>query len=438
MVSLRKTTIILTFQHRQVTKTMRRLANFFAFVFVFLIFSPPLLGQRKNPDSLHNKYHSLRMKPGFKETDTAYINTLYAISYGTGREDRDSSKLLALKTIALSKEANYPKGIALGNYALALVNLLDGDAEKSIQLAQLAQDIAEENKEKSIVLRAYNTKGIAYRQLKKLDSAFTNYYKGLLLAEEMDNKKHQFAFHTNMGYLFLNNRNYSEALIHFKSAHKYVRFFEDLNQHLTLDLSIAQLFNYQNIPDSTTVYLAKAKEWLDQDVGYSRERSMYWNLKGEYHYKQNQLRLADQAFRKTLELTEELNEPNQLVAYLGLSETAFLKGNYREAKKFARSALDLDKGQELNPAGRALAKIDGTDLSAFGTTRQRKPLFGRIPALVQQIQKIHHWEKHRHPASKRVRQDKGNVGPKPRTGTSHQQKIRLDGFGCLFALLDWS
>ena len=336
---------------------MRRLANFFAFVFVVLIFPPPLLGQRKNPDSLRNKYHSLRLKPGFKETDTAYINTLYAISYGTGREDRDSSKIMALKTIALSKEANYPKGIALGNYALALVNLLEGDAEKSIQLAQLAQGIAEENEEKGIVLRAYNTKGIAYRQLKKLDSAFLNYYRGLQLAEEIDNEKHQYAFHTNMGYLFLNNRNYGEALIHFKSAYQYVRFFEDLNQHLALDLSIAQLFNYQNRPDSTAIYLAKAKEWLDQDVGYPREKSTYWNLKGEYHYKRNQLQLADQAFRKTLELTEKLNEPNQLVAYLGLSETAFLKGDYRAAEVFGRTALALDKGQELNPEAERLRKL---------------------------------------------------------------------------------
>jgi len=336
---------------------MRRLANYFAFVFVFLISSPPLAGQRKDPDSLSKKYHSLRLKPGFKETDTAYINTLYAISYGTGREDRDSSKIMALKTIALSKEANYPKGIALGNYALALVNLLEGDAEKSIQLAQLAQGIAEENEEKSIVLRAYNTKGIAYRQLKKLDSAFTNYYRGLQLAEETDNRKHLYAFHNNMGYLFLNNRNYSEALVHFKSAHDYIHSFGDLNQHLTLDLNIAQLFNYQNKPDSTEVYLAKAKERLDQGVGYPREKSTYWNLKGEYHYKRNQLQLADQAFRKTLELTKDLNEPNQFDAYLGLSETAFMKGNYKEAKRFGKSALYWDKGQELNPKAERLHKL---------------------------------------------------------------------------------
>lgn len=336
---------------------MTRLAKLFAFVFLFLISSPPLSGQRKNPDSLRNKYRLLRSQPGFKETDTAYINTLYAISYGTGREFRDSSKLMALKTISLSKEANYPKGIAMGNYALALVHLLEGDAKKSIQLAQLAQGIAEKNKDKGIVLRAYNTKGIAFRQLKKLDSAFLNYYKGLVLAEEIDNSKHIYAFHSNIGFLFLNNRNYGEALSHFKSAHRAVQFFENLNHHLALDLSIAQLFSYQHEPDSTAVYLTKAKALIEQDVGYPRERSAYWNIKGKYHYQLNQLELADQAFRKALELTEALNEPNRFAAYLGLSETAFIYGNFKEAEEFGRTALALNSGQELNPDAERLRKL---------------------------------------------------------------------------------
>jgi signal transduction histidine kinase len=355
--AVQKRTFILNFQHRLETGPMTKHAKFFAFVFLFLTSSPPLIGQRKNPDSLRNKYHVLRSQPGFKETDTAYINTLYAISYGTGREYRDSSRLMALKTISLAKEANYPKGEALGNYALALVHLLDGDPEKSIQLAQAAQRIAQKGEEIGIQLRAYNAKGIAFRQLQKLDSSFLNYYKGLLLAEEMGNNKHQYAFHTNLGYLFLNNRNYGEALSHFKSAHDKVRFFEDLNHHLSLDLSIAQLFNFQNESDSTASYLLKARRWIDQDIGYPRERSNYWNLKGEYHYKLNQLELADQAFKTSIDLTSELNEPNQFVAYLGLAQTAFLKGNYALAEQFGHTALALDKGQELNPDAELLRKL---------------------------------------------------------------------------------
>ena len=63
-----------------------------------------LIGQRMDPDSLAAKLTRIQNAPGFSETDTTYINTLYEISFGLGRENRDSARNLAIRTISLSEK----------------------------------------------------------------------------------------------------------------------------------------------------------------------------------------------------------------------------------------------------------------------------------------------------------------------------------------------
>ena len=338
---------------------------FWFYTCLFLIFLLPssLIGQREDPDSLAIKLKRLEQAPGFSETDTTYINTLYQISFGLGRENRDSSRVLALQTIALSEKINYAEGIAYGNYALALTKLLDGKPQEAIQLANISEQKAEILGLNKMVLRARNTKGIAYRGLQQTDSAFINYYRGLQLAEEMKSHQHLYAFHVNLGLLFLNNKNYQEALAHYKDAEPSVALLsskptpKEKNYSLSLKLKIAHVYSIQNQADSALSYLNQARLLIENQIGYAREHSDYWNEMGELHLLEMKPELADEAFFKALAITDSLNEPNRVTTLTGLAQSAFRQNKTRLSLQYARKALSIDQGQGLLKTSDDLYKL---------------------------------------------------------------------------------
>lgn len=325
-------------------------------IFMFLL-PFTLIGQRMDPDSLAAKLTRIQNAPGFSETDTTYINTLYEISFGLGRENRDSARNLAIRTISLSEKINYQKGIAYGNYALALTKLLDGKQREAIQLAKISEQKAEILDLNKMVLRARNTKGIAYRELQQVDSAFLNYYRGLKLAESMKSHRHMYAFHVNLGLLFLNNKNYKEALIHYKDAEPSVAAMSSKNFTLSHKLKIAEVYLLQNQTDSAFSYLEQARYLIENQVGFAREHSDYWNQMGDFYLLKEKQELADEAYYRALSITDSLNEPNRVTTYAGLAESAYRQNKIRSSLQFAQKALAIDQGQGLLNTSDELYKL---------------------------------------------------------------------------------
>ena len=329
------------------------------FLIIYLLLCPHagLYAQRKDPDSLKNRYQLLRKQPGFQETDTAYINTLYAISYGIGREDLDSARVLAKKTILLSKESAYPKGVVMGTYALSIVRLLEGKQRSAIALAAQVEQGADSLEDKGFLLRALNAKGIAYRSLNQPDSSYLNYYRGLRLAQEIQSKKHQYALNLNIGLLFLNTMNHNEALLHYREAQKQIDPKVNPGFQLTLNLKMAELFLNQKKLDSAQVYLKRTDEALKKGIGYAREKSAYWNFMGDFHFQCGEWKKAKDYYSQTTNTMGNAQEPNVTGAYLGLARSEYQLRNYVSSLTHARKVKEMDKGRNLANTANASYKL---------------------------------------------------------------------------------
>ena len=325
-----------------------------------------LQAQRKDPDSLQARFDYLRRQPGFKETDTAYINTLYNISYGIGREDLDSARVLAKKTIMLSRESSYPKGVMMGTYALAIVRLLEGKQAAAIVLADQVQQGADSLKIDGFLLRALNTKGIAYRSLNQPDSSYLNYYRAIQIAQRAKTQKHLYALNLNIGLLFLNTLNYNEALIYYRRAQRYIDSDRNPQYQLTLNIKMAELFLNQKKLDSARVYLEKTKASLDHGIGYAREQSAYWNSMGEFHLQKQEWEKAKSFFRKTISTQNNTQEPNLTSAYLGLARAEYELQNFSSALVFNRKVKELDKRQNLASKTDGSYKLQAKLFNALG------------------------------------------------------------------------
>ena len=312
-----------------------------------LLLPAALIGQRKDPDSLLTKYHRLRGEPGFKETDTSYINTLYSISYGIGRENLDSARSLAIKTIKLSEKGGYHEGTIKGQYALALVRLLEGRSRAAIALADQVLKGTDSIDNSGLVMRALNAKGIAFRSLQRPDSSYINYNRGLQLAKKISSTKHQYAFHLNIGLLFQNTLNFNEVLQHYKEAQRLIEPEETPLYQLNIDLKIAELFLLQKKSDSAQVYLQRARSSLNNGIGFAREKSSFWNTLGEYYLQRGEWDNAFNSFSESVAEISNSEEPNVIKAYLGLARTYYRQKRLQESMTFAHKVKKLDKGQNL-------------------------------------------------------------------------------------------
>lgn len=240
---------------------------------------------------------------------------------------------------------------------MALTKLLDGNQREAIQLAKISEQKAEILDLNKMVLRARNTKGIAYRELQQVDSAFLNYYRGLKLAESMKSHRHMYAFHVNLGLLFLNNKNYKEALIHYKDAEPSVAAMSSKNFTLSHKLKIAEVYLLQNQTDSAFSYLEQARYLIENQVGFAREHSDYWNQMGDFYLLKEKQELADEAYYRALSITDSLNEPNRVTTYAGLAESAYRQNKIRSSLQFAQKALAIDQGKGLLNTSDELYKL---------------------------------------------------------------------------------
>ena len=238
-------------------------------------------------------------QPG--EDKIAYADSLLELSYqGYAQMDLNSSLTYAQKVLSLSKEIDYSKGKAKGNFYIAQVLGSLGEYEKTIEYLQLAEDEPYVANDLILISEICRVKGRTYGSLQLYDLSVREFQKGLRYINRI---KTPF------------ERQYLTSLAYENLSH---------------------IYSLQNITDSVLHYLNKNEQLLNSMEEKQVFRSLinlYAQL-GRAHASRKEYDLATECFAEALKLSEVNNYPYTSCVYLqwgnmmnkqGLPDSAIVK-----------------------------------------------------------------------------------------------------------------
>jgi len=283
----------------------------------------------------------------------------YKANYLKKEQQYDSSFYFYKKAenIYFKKKDNENGAIVLLNKSLVQFSVGDFlGAELSLSKAN---SIYKNTKEKEKIYGVLNQLGLVYTELKEYDKAIKNYKKALEIVKDLKtlNQEHPEAVcYNNIGYLYLRQKKYNEAILYFKLGLKDTYLIkDDLNTYSCLLDNLAysklQLNNFNELPKLFLDALDirnKLDDYTDI-VGSNIHISEFYKTKGD-----NKLSLFYAT--KALKIAKESKNPNNIVAAL---KQAYLVDKINSSKYFEKynSLNDSIQIAERNSKDR-FAKIE--------------------------------------------------------------------------------
>lgn len=301
------------------------------FVFSLSCFSSNAQDQ-KRVDSLLNV--------ASKQTDTTQIISYAMLWAEYIYVDPLASKPFLDSTIVLSKRLKNNKFIARTTNYLGVYYNMTSQYEKSLPIFD--EVIARYTKlnDMTQVCAALNNKAIALRSLGRFNECLEVHMKSLKLKEQIgDTEESLAASYWNIGNIQGDIGNYDTSNNYYKKA-KVI--YEKLN--LTDDLSSINMNMAINLKGQK-VY-EEAKSLMLAEVPYYKEHNYNNDLAGAYdnigwiYAQQDSLELAEDYYKKSLEISEQYGETSLIGLNLRhLGELYNKKREYREALRYIKGAL---------------------------------------------------------------------------------------------------
>ena len=284
------------------------------------------------------------------KTDTAKVNIYNHLASQFASSHPDSTTFYADKAESLSAKIDYDFGIAnawinkgnvaiiKGDYKVALLHF--GKAQNKFQ--SLLKSNPDEKALKNGLARAYASAGIVYTQQSNHYLALENYLNALELYREVGQKINISKALNNIGVVYKAQLNYPKALEYFSRALKIQHEIGEQNEAVTLTNIGVIHFETKQYPKAISYYHQAEKHFAEN--GNTNGYALLSNYLGDYYKKQLNLQLAEQHYRKSLDLYESI--PNKFGASLALYNLGQLKAdqkNYTEALPFATKSLAYAK-----------------------------------------------------------------------------------------------
>ena len=280
---------------------------------------------------------SLKRVLSASKIDTVKINLFNKLSDKYKETDIDSSISYANKAHSLSSKANYNWGLAnsfinkgnaailTGNYALALSNFTKAQKEFSI----LASD-SNNKAVKNGLARSYASCGVVYSEQSNYYIALENYQKALKLYQETGNKIGISKAFNNIGIVYKSQQDYPKALDNLKKAYELQKQLGEQNAPVTLTNIGVIYFETNNLNLSLQYY--KKAEILFKNNENKRGLALLKNYQGDYYKKQNQDVIAENHYRESIILYEQLqNTFGASLALYNLGGLYFKQQKYTDA-----------------------------------------------------------------------------------------------------------
>ncbi|MEM5566742.1 tetratricopeptide repeat protein [Psychroserpens sp. AS72] len=223
--------------------------------------------------------------------------------------------------------------IAYSLFQVGVIHRRLGDYENSLKTYTTILNIFQNKKDSLAIASTLNSIGNIYGEMEKPDEAIANFSGALTIFETKKALRDIGNAHKNIGKMYILKKDTLAGISHLDKA---LAVAKTSNEDYQIALVLSTLGNvYLNSElDLAYNYLNEAKQ-LFEAKNYQRELIPIQRDLGKYYQKKSDYNGAIKAFQTSLELAQEFKESPYLKdAYLGLSETYSLTGNYKKAYNF--------------------------------------------------------------------------------------------------------
>lgn len=170
--------------------------------------------------SQEQKIDSLKTVINHATVDTIKIKALSDLSALLYYSDSQKSLYYSNSAYALSKKADYKKGIALSYNNFGVYYRIRADFPKALDYNYKSLHLFEILNDKSGIAKANNGLGTIYVEFKNYKQALTCYKKALKESQEINDRKSIATYLNNIGDVYLRMKDYQKALSYFDKAIK--------------------------------------------------------------------------------------------------------------------------------------------------------------------------------------------------------------------------
>lgn len=190
---------------------------------------------------------------------------------------------------------------------------------------------------------AYNMLASAYQELGELDRSLE--YHHLSVTYAVDDQQRAVSY-SNIGSVYQNNKDYANALAHYKKA---IKLFDQIQDSLRLGttfISIGYAYYLIDHLDSASYFLSGAKDiYTNLDIQY---KDYYWSYAAGnlalVKAKQGQIDESEQALDTAIAILEKYGDAYAISEYeIELAKIYLAKGDRKRALQFALSGTQLAK-----------------------------------------------------------------------------------------------
>lgn len=306
------------------------------FYFICLLIFSITFGQNKEIDGLKFKLNN-------SKSDIEKAELLNQIADHYKSYDPEKLKDYANEALSLSSKINYKEEqgnayINLGNY-----NIISGNYPKSLEYFSLAKNIFESEKEKdfsSQLARIYGSIGIVFSEQSNYPKSLEYYLKAKKIYEESQDSSMLSRLYNNVGIVYKAQKEEFKALQNFSAALKIQEKIGDKSIGITTT-NIGNIYLHQkNYPKAFQFY--KQAETYFQNHPNPRGLGELHNNLGLYYSAVGNDKSALESWQKAQEYFSSIQDK------FGISDTYYHLGQfYFDRKNYRQSILNTQKSNDL-------------------------------------------------------------------------------------------
>ncbi|MBN2523886.1 MAG: histidine kinase [Bacteroidales bacterium] len=279
----------------------------------------------------------------FTETDTALINRINEKAFSLYKTNPDSAFVLVRRSLRLSREANYSKGVADAYKTLAYTHLLNFSRNDSARYyftkAFELYKILDDQRGMGVV---YYGLGYLYNFNGDMDQSENSMRKGLSIFQEINDARGMFNVYHALAYLCKERKDYDMAYEYIDLAIKYANQINDVSSQADLYNTKGNIFKDQAMFEhAIDMYFKALKFW--ETANDSSGMAIAYGSIAEMYYLQKDYKKALQYLNNKLPVSIKMNNNWEVSkSYNSIASV------YNARQKYDSSLLYLKKGLQLN------------------------------------------------------------------------------------------
>jgi len=276
-----------------------------------------------------------------KKNQIKKINYLIDQSFSLRKKNPEKCIKLSKKSLNLSSQLNFLKGI-IGSYSnLGLGFYYKGEEKKALKFYQKALKFGRIHEQTDRFSSLYNNISLIYKKWGKFKKALEYQNKSLSIKQNSDNKRGIGISYNNMANIYYFMGEHLKAINYYRKAIEIKKELSDLQGLSKCYNNISFIFIRQGLYDKAIKYLYDSL-LIKKRNGSKREISNTYNNLGLVYNKWKKYNKALEYFNKSLDIEKKLKDKNGIAScYNNIGLIFKNQKKYDTALNFYKKSLDL-------------------------------------------------------------------------------------------------